>query len=60
MIIKKDINDMLGSVYEQNSKIIDFDDGIILQGKKLKKRIEEIRKKMFKAASELEFEKVVA
>ncbi|MFV9894133.1 MAG: hypothetical protein AB8U25_01835 [Rickettsiales endosymbiont of Dermacentor nuttalli] len=51
---------MLGSVYEQNSKIIDFDDGIILQGKKLKKRIEEIRKKMFKAASELEFEKVVA
>lgn len=58
--IKKEINDILSSVYEQDSKIINSEDGNVLQGKKLKKRLEEIRKAMFKAASELEFEKAAA
>ncbi|AIL65194.1 UvrB [Rickettsiales bacterium Ac37b] len=58
--IKKNITEILSSVYEHDSKIIDFDNEVILQGKNLKKRIEEIRKKMFKAASELEFEKAAS
>ncbi len=55
--IKKSIKDILGSVYEKDHLTVKIDDETAhLSGKKLKRYMADLEKRMLKAASNLEFE----
>ncbi len=54
--IKKSIKDVLASVYEKDHVTVSLSEGADLTGKDLKKYLSKQRKKMFEAASNLDFE----
>ena len=54
--VKKEITDILGSVYESDHLTIDIKDTPLLVGKSLKTHLADLDRRMRDAASNLEFE----
>jgi excinuclease ABC subunit B len=55
--IKKNITNILASVYEKDHVTVDIEDSIPLSGKALTAHLKKLEKQMLAAASDLEFEK---
>ena len=54
--IKKNITNIMASVYERDHVTVDVDETLLLTGKALQSHIKKLEKQMLEAASDLDFE----